>query len=575
MKKIFRNMLLMAGAAALALNFASCKGDGEDDNKNEEEAVLFTDGDVQYKMSLSELKDADNQLSFTQIIEYIKPIDLKEEITFTFKYNSGSEAAPADSVAPADSSASQPVVEKKDYPIIDASMVINCGSEANAQMVRDSMLTDTVSYDIAVEGSKVVCTYKQEVIKYMTYASAETIYNELAKQLGDQRKKNDANKAKEESDAKKQEAENNRKTNYNFDRDSVGGIVSTDSTIGFTLVKSGVAAVYSYTFDKTTGMITSGSVVCVCKNSDVAKAYAKEHMKDKNAKGQLIYKSINLDGSNVIMVYSASAIEGLHKRDIVAAQQSGQEPDASSIGKEIEPEENNTEENNGGENNGENNGGENNGGESNEENNGNQQEENNNSQNTENESNENGNTQNPENGQNENNDDPVPQIIPEENSNIKPDENENNNNNEEPLPHEPIIDNGEGEVVAKGIVGKWESTSDRVVGEGISISVTAEELGVDYLDFASDGNFSNEWFTEEGEKVVDLGVYSINDDVLKIVWDDNEEVLYRFSLSGDTLIVYEYCFYVSETDTLYETYDSVPEHAESVRAEIQHVYKRI
>ena len=368
MKKIFKSMFLMAGAVALAFNFASCKGDGEDEKKDEE-AVVFTDGDVQYKMSLSELKDADNQLSFTQIIEYIKPIDLKEEITFTFKYNSGNEAAPADSVAPADSLASQPVVEKKDYPIIDATMVVNCGSEANAQMVRDSMLSDTVSYDIAVEGSKVVCTYKQDVIKYMTYSVAEAMYNNLAEQLGEQRKKNDANKAKEETDAKKQEAENNRKTNYNFDRDSVGGIVSTDSTIGFTLVKSGVAAVYSYTFDKTTGMITSGSVVCVCKNSDVAKTYAKEHMKDKNAKGQLLYKSINLDGSNVIMVYSASAIEGLHKSDILLAQQLGKEPDGSSIGKE--PEENNTEENNGGENSGENNGSENNGGESGEENNGN------------------------------------------------------------------------------------------------------------------------------------------------------------------------------------------------------------
>ena len=555
MKKIFKSMFLMAGAVALAFNFASCKGDGENDNKNEEEAVLFTDGDVQYKMSLSELKDADSQLSFTQIIEYIKPFDLKEDITFTFKYNAGNEAAPADSVAQNDSAASQPV-EKKDLPIVEASMVINCGSEANAQMVRDSMLTDTVSYDIAVEGSKVVCTYKQEVIKYMTYASAETIYNELAKQLGDQRKKNDANKAKEESDAKKQEAENNRKTNYNFDRDSVGGIVSTDSTIGFTLVKSGVAAVYSYTFDKTTGMITSGSVVCVCKNSDVAKAYAKEHMKDKNAKGQLIYKSINLDGSNVIMVYSASAIEGLHKRDIVAAQQSGQEPDTASIGREPEPEpEPEPEENNG-------------------ENTENQQEENNNSQNPENEQNENGNNQNPENGQNENNDDPIPQILPEENSNIKPVENEENNN-EEPLPHEPIIDNGEGEAVANSIVGRWVASSIKLVGEGVDLSAPVDENDLDYLDFDSDGNCSNEWF-DEGEKVVDRAVYSINDTVLKFTWnEDNEMDFYYFSLSGDTLILYEYCYYCAETETVYEKRDNVPEHVEVALAQKQYVYKRM
>ena len=565
MKRIFRSMFLMAGAAALALNFASCKGDSEDDNKNED-AVLFSDGDVQYKMSLSELKDEDNQLTFTEIIEYIKPIDLKEEINFTFKYGAGSEAAPADSVAPADSTPAQ-TVEKKDLPITAATMVVNCGSEANAQMVRDSMLTDTVTFEITLDGSKVVCTYKKEILEHMTYSVAETIYNELAKQLGDQRKKNDANKAKAESDAKKQEAENNRKTNYNFDRDSVGGIVSTDSTIGFTLVKSGVAAVYSYTFDKTTGMITSGSVVCVCKNSEVAKTYAKEHMKDKNAKGQLLYKSINLDGSNVIMVYSASAIEGLNKRDIVLAQQLGKEPDGSSIGREPEPEpepeENNTEENNGGENNGGNTE--------------NQQEENNNSQN---ESNENGNTQNQGNEQNENNDNPIPQIIPEDNnSNIKPGENENNNNNnnnnEEPLPYEPIIDNGEGEAVANGIVGRWEVAYGKLVGEGVSLSVSAEEMGVDYLDFASDGNFSNEWLSEKGEKEADLGVYSINDNVLKFVWDDNTEDLYRFSLSGDTLILYEDCFYCPETDSVYDTIDSVPEHEEYVRAERQFIYKRI
>ena len=543
-------MFLMAGAVALAFNFASCKGDSEDDNKNDD-AVVFTDGDVQYKMSLSELKDNDSELSFNQVIEYIKPIDLKEDITFTFKYS-------ADSVASSDSASS----DKKSLPITEASMVINCGSESNAQMVRDSMMTDTVSYNIAVEGSKVICTYKKEVLENMTYAAAEAFYNELAKKLGEQRKKNDANKAKEENDAKKQEAENNRKTNYNFDKDSVGAVISTDSTISYTLVKSGVAAVYNFTFDKNTGMITSGSVVCVCKNSDVAKAYAKEHMKDKNAKGQLIYKSINLDGSNVIMVYSASAIEGLHKRDIVAAQQSGQEPDASSIGKEIEPEENNTEENNGGE--------------SNEENNGNQQEENNNTQNPENEQNENGNNQNTENNQNENNNSENTELTPEENSNIKPGENEENNNGENEESNIPQIlpENGENEEVAS-IVGRWVSSSIKLVGEGVDLSAPVDENDLDYLDFASDGNCSNEWF-DEGEKVVDRAVYSINDTVLMFTWnEDNEMDFYYFSLSGDTLILYKYCYYCAETETVYEKRDNVPEHVEFVLAQKQYVYKRM
>ena len=542
-------MFLMAGAVALAFNFASCKGDSEDDNKNDD-AVVFTDGDVQYKMSLSELKDNDSELTFNQKIEYIKPIDLKEDITFTFKYS-------ADSVAASDSASS----DKKSLPITDASMVINCGSESNAQMVRDSMMTDTVSYNISVEGSKVICTYKKEVLENMTYAAAEAFYNELAKKLGEQRKKNDANKAKEENDAKKQEAENNRKTNYNFDKDSVGAVISTDSTIGYTLVKSGVAAVYNFTFDKNTGMITSGSVVCVCKNSDVAKAYAKEHMKDKNANGQLLFKSINLDGSNVIMVYSDSAIAGLNKRDIVAAQQSGKEPDATSIGNNTNVEENNEGENNG-------------------ENTENQQEENNNSQNSENEQNENGNGQNTENNQNENNQNENnnsenTELTPEENSNIRPGENEENNNGENVEPNIPEIlpENGENEEVAS-IVGRWVASSIKLVGEGVDLSAPADENDLDYLVFASDGNCSNEWF-DEGEKVVDRAVYSINDTVLEFVGDNNEMDFYYFSLSGDTLILYEYCFYCAETETVYEKRDNVPEHVEVVLAQKQYVYKRM
>ena len=529
MKKIFRNMLLMAGAAALALNFASCKGDSEDDNKNEE-AVLFTDGDVQYKMSLSELKDENSELSFVQTIEYIKPFDLKEDITFTFKYNAGGEVEPTDSVPSTDSSANQ-TVDKKDLPIIEALMVINCGSDANAQMVRDSMLTDTVSYDITVEGSKVICNYKKETLENMTYAVAESIYNNLAKQLGEQRKKNDANKAKEETDAKKQEAENNRKTNYNLDRDSVGAIISTDSTIEFTLVKAGVAAVYSYKIDNG-GNVVSGSVICVCKNSDVAKAYAKEHMKDKNAKGQLIYKSINLDGSNVIMVYSASAIEGLHKRDIVAAQQSGKEPDTASIGREPEPE---PEENNG-------------------ENTENQQEENNNSQNSENEQNENGNNQNTENNQNENNNTENTELNQEENSNIKPVENEENNNGEnvDPIP-QILPENGE-----NALVGKWKIFSMVADYDGdIDDSIVEDEGMESELEFTNDGKFISIAKKKSGYEERVEGTYTISGNVVIVTVSDEEEEddggWFYFSVSGNTLVLISEDYYDKETGEYFET----------------------
>ena len=499
MKRIFRSMFLMAGAVALALNFASCKGDSEDDNKNED-AVLFTDGDVQYKMSLSELKDNDSELTFTQVYEYIKPFNLKEDITYTFKYT-------ADTLQQADTVAQS---GKQNYPISEAYMVIDCGSEANAQIVRDSLLgSDTANYTITVDGSKVTCTYKKEVVSGMTYAVVENIYKQYADQLSSQRKKNDANKAKEESDAKKQESENNRKTNYNFDRDSVGGIVSTDSTIGFTLVKSGVAAVYSYTFDKTTGMITSGSVVCVCKNSDVAKAYAKEHMKDKNAKGQLIYKSINLDGSNVIMVYSASAIEGLHKSDIVAAQQSGKEPDTASIGREPEPEPE-PEENNG-------------------ENTENQQEENNNSENTE--------------------------LTPEENSNIKPGENEENNNGENEEFNIPQIlpENGE-----NALVGKWKIFSMVADYDGdIDDSIVEDEGMESELEFTNDGKFISIAKKKSGYEERVEGTYTISGNVVIVTVSDEEEEddggWFYFSVSGNTLVLISEDYYDKETGEYFET----------------------
>ena len=530
MRKI-KILSLLAFAAFAAVSFNACKDDdGGDDNNSD--GVMFTEGDVQYKMSLGELKDNDSELTFTQTYEYIKPFDLKEEIAYTFKYN-------ADSLPQNDSAAQS---GKQNYPITDAYMVIECGSEENAQIVRDSLLEgDVANYTITVDGSKLTCTFKN--VEGMTYAAVEALYNQYADKISSQRKKNDAAKAKEDAEAKKQEAENNRPTNYNFDRDSVGAIVSTDSTIGFTLVKDGVAAVYSFTFNKNTNMITNGTVICVCKNSDVAKAYAKEHMKDKNANGQLLYKSINLDGCNVTFVYSDSAIIGLTKDAIILAQKNGKCPDVESV---LGSAGNNNEE------------------ENNEENNGNQQEENNNSQNTE----------NGQNGQNENNDTPVPQIVPEENSNIKPVENEENNN-EEPLPHEPIIDNGEGEAVANSIVGRWVASSIKLVGEGVDLSAPVDENDLDYLDFASDGNCSNEWF-DEGEKVVDRAVYSINDTVLKFTWnEDNEMDFYYFSLSGDTLILYEYCYYCAETETVYEKRDNVPEHVEVALAQKQYVYKRM
>ncbi len=534
--KIFSLLALTAFAVA---SFNACKGDKEDDNTNDD-AVVFTDGDVQYKMSLSELKDNDSELSFNQVIEYIKPIDLKEDITFTFKYS-------ADSVAASDSASS----DKKSLPITEASMVINCGSESNAQMVRDSMLTDTVSYIISVEGSKVICTYKKEVLENMTYAAAEAFYNELAKKLGDQRKKNDANKAKEENDAKKQEAENNRKTNYKFDRDSVGAIISTDSTIEFTLVKAGVAAVYSYKIDNE-GNVVSGSVICVCKNSDVAKAYAKEHMKDKNAKGQLIYKSINLDGSNVIMVYSASAIEGLHKRDIVAAQQSGKEPDASSIGSNTDVEENNEGENNG-------------------ENTENQQEENNNSQNSENEQNENGNNQNTENNQNENNQSENNQnaennqnennnsenteLTPEENSNIKPGENEENNNGENEESNIPQIlpENGE-----NALVGKWKIFSMVADYDGdIDDSIVEDEGMESELEFTNDGKFISIAKKKSGYEERVEGTYTISGNVVIVTVSDEEEEddggWFYFSVSGNTLVLISEDYYDKETGEYFET----------------------
>ena len=78
MRKI-KILSLLAFAAFTAVSFNACKDDdGGDDNNSD--GVMFTEGDVQYKMSLGELKDNDSELTFTQTYEYIKPFDLKEEI---------------------------------------------------------------------------------------------------------------------------------------------------------------------------------------------------------------------------------------------------------------------------------------------------------------------------------------------------------------------------------------------------------------------------------------------------------------------------------------------------------------
>ena len=122
------------------------------------------------------------------------------------------------------------------------------------------------------------------------------------------------------------------------------------------------------------------------------------------------------------------------------------------------------------------------------------------------------------------------------------------------------------------IVGKWKLETMKLEGSGVSISFSAEDMGgTDIIEFKSDGTYVS---TSEmdGEKEVVKGKYSVNGSVLTATYDDGDSEKINFSVSGNTLVLYEEGYYDMLND---EMYDKQPEGADYPKVKESMIYKRM
>lgn len=121
------------------------------------------------------------------------------------------------------------------------------------------------------------------------------------------------------------------------------------------------------------------------------------------------------------------------------------------------------------------------------------------------------------------------------------------------------------------IVGKWQYASMTIEGSGVSVTFDAEKGDIDILEFKSDGTYVST-SEIEGDTEVVTGKYTINGDVLTITDDKfKEEEKIKFSLSGNTLVVYEEGYYDAAKD---EFYDTQPEGEDFPKVKMSMTYKR-
>lgn len=197
MKRIFKSMFLMASAVAMALNFASCKGDdGDDDSKvSYGEEKWYEEGDsLKYSVAFSTLNDDDNELSFKQKITFVLPEDASIEYAYNFKYepvapettdNTGEEPEiAADSTASDSTVVEKPEVEpsddKSDYPIVSGTIIVNCSNADLAKDIYEGL--DSTDYKSTLNGTKIECVWYKEVLDEMSYATVVAMYEFLSKQ---------------------------------------------------------------------------------------------------------------------------------------------------------------------------------------------------------------------------------------------------------------------------------------------------------------------------------------------------------------------------------------------------------
>lgn len=174
-------MFLMASAVAVAMNFASCKGDDDGDDNNNDDKVVIEDKDgVKYTVKISDLNDDDEELSYTVTYNYIAPEEVKVEYQNIFKYTfTAGEPALADSTAQSDSVANpEPAdVVKDSLPIVSWKKIITCSKEEYAQTMYEDMKADSVEEGYAsltIDGKTITCVIDDT--KGLTYAGVKALY---------------------------------------------------------------------------------------------------------------------------------------------------------------------------------------------------------------------------------------------------------------------------------------------------------------------------------------------------------------------------------------------------------------
>lgn len=371
-------MFLMASAVAVALNFASCKGDDNGDDNNADDKVVIEDKDgVKYTVKISDLNDNDEELSYTVTYNYIAPDEVKVEYQNIFKYTfTADEPALADSTGEAKPETAD--IVKDSLPIVSWKVVITCSKEDYAQKMYDEMKADTTDLakyaTLEIDGKTITGIFDD--LDGLTYSMVKAMYEEEKAEIdSDIAKAKKAAEAEKNKETKPEENAEKPKTNVkdnHLNLSANADEVKKDSTsLSLTYVNANAGRGVAYSFNlNADGTFASGTVVVAFKNADEAKAYAKSEGKAKNENGDRIYKSVSVDGGNVVLTYSSMALAEMTKESVTQQFNAKKAEIASAA-----PVNNTEEENNGenGENSGEN--GEENGEENNTENSENQNEE--------------------------------------------------------------------------------------------------------------------------------------------------------------------------------------------------------
>ena len=362
MKRIFKSMFLVASAVAVALNFASCKGDdGEDDNNNDDNVVVEKDG-AKYTVKISDLNDNDEELSYTVTYNFIAPEEAKVEYQNIFKYTfTADEPALADSTGEAKPETAD--IVKDSLPIVSWKVVITCSKEDYAQKMYDEMKADTTDLakyaTLEIDGKTITGIFDD--LDGLTYSMVKAMYEEEKAEIGsDIAKAKKAAEAEKNKETKPEENAEKPKTNVKDNHLNLSANAdevkkdSTSLTLTYVNANAGRGVAYSFNLNAD-GTFASGTVVVAFKNADDAKAYAKSESRAKDENGDRIYKSVSVDGGNVVLAYSSKALAEMTNESVNQQFNAKKAEIAAAVPV------NNNEENNGensGEENGENNGAE-------------------------------------------------------------------------------------------------------------------------------------------------------------------------------------------------------------------------